>query len=48
MNDAVAEMIIEGIGVALEETAGIGNQETAFWAVGSIHPDIAAPLINNV
>ena len=47
MNDAVAEMIIEGIGVALEETAGIGNQDTAFWAMGSIHPDIAAPLINN-
>ena len=47
MNDAVAEMIIEGIGAALEETAGIRNHDTAFWAMGSIHPDIAAPLINN-
>jgi len=46
MNDAVAEMIIEGIGVALEGTAGIGNQDTAFWAMGSIHPDVAAPLIH--
>lgn len=47
MNDAVAEMIIEGIGAALEETAGIGNHDTAFWAMGSVHPDIAAPLVNN-
>ena len=47
ISEPVAEMIIEGIGAALAQTAGIGNHDTAFWAMGSIHPDIAAPLINN-
>ena len=45
MNEAVAEMIIEGIGAVLAQTPGIRNQDTAFWAMGSIRPEVAAPLI---
>ena len=44
-SEAVAEMIVDGIGAALDQTAGIGNHDTAFWAMGSIHPDVAAPII---
>ncbi len=47
MNEVVAEMIIEGIGATLARGDEIGNRDTAFWAMGSIHPDIAAPLIND-
>ena len=47
MNEAVAEMIVEGIGVALQRTAGIGNHHTAFWAMSSIHPDVAASIVRD-
>ena len=47
MHEPVAEMIVEGIGVALEQTAGIGNHHTAFWAMGSIRPEVAASIIRD-
>ena len=47
MHEPVAEMIVEGIGVALEQTAGIGNHHTAFWAMGSTRPDVAASIIRD-
>ena len=43
--EPVAEMIIDGIRVALSGTSGIGNHDTAFWAMGSINPDLAASII---
>ena len=45
MSEPVAEMIIDGIGRSLSETAGVGNHDTAFWAMGSIGPDVAAAII---
>ncbi len=45
MKEPVAEMIIDGIRVALSRTSGIGNHDTAFWAMGSINPDLAASII---
>ena len=47
MSEPVAEMIIDGIGKALSETAGVGNHDTAFWAMGSIGPDVAAAIIRS-
>ena len=47
MSDPIAEMIIEGIGATLARSAEIENHDTAFWAIGSIHPDVAAPIIRN-
>ena len=45
MHEAVAEMIVEGIGATLANGDEIGNHYTAFWAMGSIRPEVAAPLI---
>ena len=47
MREPVAEMIIDGIGRALSETAGVGNHDTAFWAMGSIGPDVASAIIRS-
>ena len=41
----VAGLIIEGIGDVLSSPDGIEDGDTAFWAVGSIDPRVAAPLI---
>ena len=45
MSEPVAETIIDGIREALSETTGIENHETAFWAMGSVDPEVAAPII---
>ncbi len=45
MREPVAELIIDGIKEALSSATGIENHDTAFWATGSIHPDIAAPIM---
>ena len=47
MKEPVAEMIIDGIRVELSGTSGIGNHDTAFWAMGSINPDLAASIIRS-
>ena len=47
MKGPVAEMIIDGIRVELSGTSGIGNHDTAFWAMGSINPDLAASIIRS-
>ena len=47
ISETVAELIIEGIGATLARTSGIGNYDTAFWAIGSIRPDVAAPIIRD-
>ena len=47
MTQPVAEMIIDGIGGALSETNGVGNHDTAFWAMGSICPDVSAAIIRS-
>ena len=47
MSEPVAGMIIDGIRAALSGTPGIGNHDTAFWAMGSIHPDLAASIIRS-
>jgi hypothetical protein len=47
MKEPVAEMIIDGIRVALSRTSGIGNHDTAFWAMGSIGTDIATAIIRS-
>ena len=45
MSEPVAEIIIDGIREALSPTTGIGNHDTAFWAMGSIRADVAAPIM---
>ena len=47
MKEPVAEMIIDGIQVEFSGTSGIGNHDTAFWAMGSINPDLAASIIRS-
>ena len=47
LKEPVAEMIIDGIRVELSGTSGIGNHDTAFWAMGSINPDLAASIIRS-
>jgi hypothetical protein len=47
MKEPVAEMIIDGIRVELSGTSGIGNHDTAFWAMGSIGTDIATAIIRS-
>ena len=47
MKEPVAEMIIDGIRLELSGTSGIGNHDTAFWAMGSINPDLAASIIRS-
>ena len=45
MSEPVAEIIIDGIREALSATTGIENHDTAFWAMGSIHSDMSAPIM---
>ena len=47
MSEPVAEMIIDGIGRALSDTTGFRNHDTAFWAMGSIAPDVSAAIIRS-
>ena len=47
MSEPVAEIIINGIREALSATTGIENHDTAFWAMGSIRSDVAAPIMRS-
>ena len=47
VREPVAEIIIGGIKEALTSTNGIKNQETAFWAMGSISSEVAAPIMRS-
>lgn len=47
MNEPVAEIIIDGVREALSETTGIEHRDTAFWAMGSIDAEVAAPIMRN-
>ena len=47
MSEPVAKMIIDGIREALLATSGIENHDTAFWAMGSIQSDVAAPIMRS-
>ena len=47
MSDPVAEIIINGIREALSASTGVENHDTAFWAMGSIHSDVAAPTMRS-
>ena len=45
MREQVADLILHGVGDALSAPNGIRESETAFWAVGSIDPELAAFII---
>ena len=47
MRDPVAQLIISGIRMALSDPDGIENHDTAFWAMGSIQPDVSAPIMRS-
>ena len=47
MREPVAGMIIDGIREALSTTTGIENHDTAFWAMGSIDSEVAAPVMRS-
>lgn len=47
MSEPVAGMIIDGIKEALSTIPGIENHDTAFWAMGSISSEVAAPIIRS-
>ena len=48
MYEPVADMILRGLYDALSSRGGFGEGATAFWAIGFIEPDIAAPTIRRV
>ena len=47
MREPVAEIIVDGIREALSRSPGIENHDTAFWAMGSIDSEVAAPIIRS-
>ena len=47
MVEPVANLILNGVRDALSTRNGLGDRETAFCAVGSIEPDIAADVMNS-
>ena len=47
MREPAAEIIIGGIREALAATTGIKNHDTAFWAMGSIGSEVAAPIMRS-
>ena len=48
MGVPIAVLILEGVRDAVSHPNAITGQDTAFWAIGSIDPDIAAPIIRSV
>ena len=46
--EEAAVLILHGVGDALSSTRGISDQETAFWAVGSVSADLAARIIRSI
>ena len=48
MRVPVAVLILDGVRDAVSYPNEIVGQDTLFWAVGSIDPDIAAPIIRSV
>ena len=47
MSEPVAGIIVDGIREALSTSTGIENHETAFWAMGSISSEVAAPTMRS-
>ena len=47
MRKPVAQLIICGIRKALSDPYGIEDHDTAFWAMGSIRPDVSAPIMRS-
>ena len=47
MREPVAEITIGGIREALAATTEIENHDTAFWAMGSIASEVAAPIMRS-
>ena len=47
MDKPVAQFIIYGIGMALLDRSAMANRDTAFWAMGSIRSDVAAPIMRS-
>lgn len=47
MSEPVARIIVDGIREALSTATGIENHETAFWAMGSVSSEVAAPIIRS-
>ena len=45
MRHPVARNILAGVRCALASPSKIKNSETAFWAIGSVRPDVAAPIM---
>ena len=48
MRVPVAVLILDGVRDAVSYPNEIAGQDTVFWAIGSIDPDIAAPIIRSV
>lgn len=48
MDKPVAQLIIYGIGMALFDRSATENRDTAFWAMGSIRSDVAAPIVRSL
>ena len=44
----IGVLVLAGIGDALLCSNGIGDSDTAFWAVGSIEPDMASVIIRSL
>ena len=47
INAPVAAIIIDGIREAISASPGIENDNIAFWAMGSIDPEVAVPIMRN-
>ena len=47
MRNPVAREIITGVRCALASPSKIKNRETAFWAMGSIRPDVSEPIMRS-
>ena len=48
MRVPIAVLILDGVRDAMSYPNAITGQDTAFWSIGSIDPDIAAPIIRSI